>query len=173
MSIRIPVVMFVASLSIACASRNGDTAASGSTAPPPAGQTSGTGQTAGAQAAARITPEQLDAAMKTIAPTNAAMQKALKSSALPDAAKNAQQLATLFGDVERFFAQNKKDDAVKLAQTARTAASAAAGAASAGDATKAMAAAGTVATTCTPCHTAYREGDAKTGYQLKAGTLTP
>jgi hypothetical protein len=101
------------------------------------------------------------------------MQTALKSGALADAAKNAQQLSTLFGDVERFFAQNKKDDAVKLAQTARTGASDVAGAAGAGDATKAMAAAGTVGTTCTPCHTAYREGDAKTGYQLRAGTLTP
>ena len=168
MSIRIPVVMFVASLSIACASRNGDTATGGSTTPPPPA-----GQTAGAQAAARITPEQLDAAMKSISQTNAAMQKALKSSALPDAAKNAQQLATLFGDVERFFAQNKKDDAVKLAQTARTGASNVAGAAGAGDAAKALAAAGTIGTTCTPCHTMYREGDAKTGYQLKAGTLTP
>src|SRR5687768_9515166 len=91
MSIRIPVVMFVASLSIACASRNGDTAAGGSTTPPPpAGQTAGAGgagrqggaapgsaaggataSTAGAQAAARITPEQLDAAMKSISQTNA------------------------------------------------------------------------------------------------------
>ncbi len=97
------------------------------------------GRGAGPQAAARMTPEQLDAAMKTISATNAALGMKLMNNDLPGAAKDAQTLATTFADVERFWAQANKADAVKLAQEARIAASESAAAATAGDATKAAA----------------------------------
>ena len=155
------------------ASGGGTTATTGGAT---AGSTAaGTGRAGGAgtQAAARVTPEQLDAAMKSIAQTNQSLQANLKSSTLPAAAKDAQQLAQLFGDVERFFAQNNKPDAVMLAQTARNGATDAAAAATAGDAMKAMAGASAMGTTCKQCHSVYREGDAQTGYRVKAGTITP
>ena len=156
------VAVLSVSLMVACANRSDtDTASSGSAG--------------GAQAApaARMTPAQLETTMKGIAQANGSLQKNLKGNMLPEAAKDAQQLATLFGDVERFWTQHNRPDAVKLAQTARTGASGAAGAAGAGDAMKATQAAASIAGTCKECHTLYREGDAKTGYQIKPGTITP
>src|SRR6478609_6501952 len=126
---------------------------------------------AGPQAAARMTPEQLDAAMKTISATNAALGMKLMNNDLPGAAKDAQTLATAFADVERFWAQANKADAVKLAQEARIAASESAAAATAGDATKAAASRSNMTGTCKQCHGVYREGDAQAGYRIKAGVL--
>jgi hypothetical protein len=134
-------------------------------APPPQGASTG------AQAAARVTPEQLDAAMKTVNASNAALGTKLMSGDLPGAAKDAQTLATTFADVERFFAQANKQDAVMLARTARMGASDAAAAATAGDAMKAASARGNMGATCKQCHGVYREGDAQTGYRLKAGVI--
>jgi hypothetical protein len=138
--------------------------AGGATAPAPGGGP-------GAQAAARMTPEQLDAAMKTISTTNGALGMKLMSGDLPGAAKDAQVLATTFADVERFWAQANKPDAVKLAQQARMGASETAAAAAAGDAMKATAARSNMTATCKQCHGVYREGDQQTGYRIKAGTI--
>jgi hypothetical protein len=136
-------------------------------APAPAPQGGGSG----AQAAARMTPEQLDAAMKTVSATNTALGMKLMSGDLPGAAKDAQTLATTFADVERFWAQANKPDAVKLAQQARMGASDTAAAAAAGDAMKATAARSNMTATCKQCHGVYREGDAQSGYRIKAGVI--
>jgi hypothetical protein len=129
------------------------------------------GGSAGQQAAARMTPEQLDAAMKTVNSTNTALGMKLMSNDLPGVAKEAQTLATTFADVERFWAQASKPDAVKLAQQARMAASEVAAAATAGDGMKAAAARSNMTATCKQCHGVYREGDAQSGYRIKAGAL--
>ena len=126
---------------------------------------------AGPQAAARMTPEQLDNAMKTVNATNAALGMKLMSNDLPGAAKDAQTLASTFAEVERFWAQANKADAVKLAEQARMAASESAAAATAGDGMKAAAARSNMTATCKQCHGLYREGDAQTGYRIKAGVL--
>ena len=168
---------------VGCANRTATTAGGSATPPAQAGgaQAGGGAATApapapapagaGAQAAARVTPEQLDAAMKTVSTTNGALGMKLMSGDLPGAARDAQTLATAFADVERFFAQANKADAVKLAQQARTGASETAAAATAGDATKANAARSNMTATCKQCHGVYREGDAQTGYRVKAGTV--
>ena len=83
-----------------------------------------------------MTEADYDGLMKKVGPTNGAMRKKLMGNMLADAAKDAQTLATLFGDVERFWAQHKKADAVKWAAEARTFATETAGAAAAGDAMK-------------------------------------
>jgi hypothetical protein len=144
-----------------------NTAAGGATsqAAPPAGRG------AGAQAAARLTPDDLDARMKTAGTTSASLRMKLMNNALADAAKDAQTLAVAFGDVERFFQQHNKSDAVMWAQQARRAAQEAAGAATAGDATKATTAATALQANCRQCHAVYREGDAQTGYRIKTGTI--
>ena len=149
------------------AAGGGATATTGSTAPA-GGQRAGG---AGAQAAARLTPDDLQARMKVIGPTSGALRMKLMNNQLPDAAKDAQTLATAFGDVERFWQQNNKADAVMWAQTARMAATEAAGAATAGDGMKALAAANTMQAQCKQCHGTYREGDAQTGFRIKAGVL--
>jgi hypothetical protein len=118
-----------------------------------------------------MTPEQLDNAMKTVSATNTALGMKLMSGDLPGAAKDAQTLATTFADVERFWAQANKADAVKLAQQARMGASDTAAAATAGDGTKATAARSNMTATCKQCHGLYREGDAQTGYRIKAGVI--
>ena len=139
--------------------------------PPPAATPAQGRGGAGPQAAARMTPEQLDAAMKTINATNGALGMKLMSGDLPAAAKDGQTLATTFADVERFWGQANKPDAVKLAQQARMAASEVAAAATAGDGAKATAARSNMTATCKQCHGVYREGDAQTGYRIKAGVL--
>ena len=109
--------------------------------------------------------------MRIIGPTSGALRMKLMMNQLPDAAKDAQTLAMAFGDVERFWQQNNKADAVMFAQTARMSASEAAGAAAAGDGMKALAAANTMQAQCKQCHGMYREGDAQTGFKIKAGVL--
>jgi len=90
---------------------------------------------------------------------------------LADAAKEAQDLALWMGEVERFWAQNRKADAVAWTQAARRAATDAAGAAAGGDAKKTLAATLTLQNNCSMCHAAYREGDATTGFRIKSGAL--
>lgn len=168
------VMLISLSLVIGCANRSGTAASGGggANAPAPAGAAQGgRGGAAPAAAPAAITAEQHEAAMKGIAQANGTLQKNLKSNALPDASKDAQQLATLFADVARFWTQAKKTDAVQLAQQARTAATDTAAAATAGDQAKAMTASAGIGATCKQCHSAYREGDAQTGYRIKAGVL--
>ena len=133
-------------------------------APPAAG--------AGAQAAANVTPEQLEGYMKSISSTQTTLRAKLKENQLADAAKDAQQLATTFGDVEKFFAQRSKTDAVSWAQLGKTGATAVAGALTAGDAAKANTELGNMAASCKQCHAAYREGGPQAGgYTIKAGSI--
>jgi cytochrome c556 len=127
-----------------------------------------------AAAAEKITVEQHEGYMKTISSTNAAMGKKIMSNELADAAKDAQQIAMVFGDVEKFWTQNNKSDAVMFAQQARMAATDVAGALAAGDTMKAQAARKQMQGSCGGCHMAYREGSPQTGgYTIKAGVVTP
>jgi len=151
-------------LSAACASRSDAPITTGSGSP---------ASTAGAQAAARLTPQDLEARMKNIGTTSQAMRMHLMANQLADAVKESQQLAVWFGDVEQFWAQNNKADAVKWAQDARTFATAVAGAATAGDAMKATQAANNMQGSCKQCHGTYREMDPAGGFRIKPGVLTP
>jgi cytochrome c556 len=100
------------------------------------------------------------------------LRKKADAGAAADAAKDAQQLAELFGNVERFWAQHKKADAVKWAQQARTYASDAAGAAATNNAEKVRTAANNMGGMCKQCHGTYRQGDAQAGFRIKPGVLT-
>jgi hypothetical protein len=147
-------------------------------APPPAAPAAGGGaaQAAGGsgRGGANVTIEQHEAAMKQIAQSNQAMQKAIKSNDLPAAATQAGTLETQFALVERFWTQRAKADAAKLAMTARQGATDAAAAAKAGDQMKAQMAAGVTGGTCKQCHSVYREGDAQSGYRIAASAgITP
>ena len=124
-----------------------------------------------AQAPKELTEQDYAGLMKKVGPTYQALRKKLESGATADAAKDAQHLAEFFGQVERFWAQHKKADAVKWAQQARTSASDAAGAATTGNTDKAQAAAGSMAGMCKQCHSTYREGDASTGFRIKPAAL--
>jgi len=190
------VAILAVMLCVGCGNKSKTTASTPPPAPTPAGTTAAGGSAgagagggatattggaataggqraggAGAQAAARLTPDDLQARMRIIGPTSGALRMKLMMNQLPDAAKDAQTLAMAFGDVERFWQQNNKADAVMFAQTARMAATEAAGAAAAGDGMKALAAANTMQAQCKQCHGMYREGDAQTGFKIKAGVL--
>ena len=119
-----------------------------------------------------LTEQDYDGFMKKVGPTYQELRKKVEAGATADAAKDAQQLAELFGNVERFWAQHKKADAVKWAEQARTYASDAAGAAATGNAEKARTAANNMAGMCKQCHSAYRQGDAQTGFRIKPGVVT-
>ena len=127
----------------------------------------------GAQEVKPLTPQDLEARMKDVGTTFPAMRMHLMANQLADAAKEAEQLTVWFGEVERFWAQHKKMDAVKWAQDARTFATAVAGAATGGDAMKATQAANNMQGACKQCHGTYREMDPAGGFRIKAGVLTP
>jgi cytochrome c556 len=118
-----------------------------------------------------LTAADYPAKMKEVAMNNGALQKALKGGAAADAVAPAKALAAIFADVEKFWAAQKKDDAVKLAATARMGFAEAAAAAAKGDAMAAQMAAGNALGTCKQCHGMYREGDAQSGFKFKAGAV--
>ncbi len=134
--------------------------------------TSTTTAAGGGAAQAAMTEADYDALMKKVGPTNGAMRKKIMGNMLPDAAKDAQTLATLFGDVERFWTQQKKTDAMKWAAEARMYASQTAGAAAAGDQMKTQQAADSMLADCKQCHGMYREGSQEAGFRIKPGTIT-
>jgi hypothetical protein len=109
--------------------------------------------------------------MKAVAAANGQLQKALKGGAAADAVAPAKELASLFADVEKFWAGQKKDDAVKFAASARMGFTEAAAAAAKGDAMAAQMAAGNATANCKQCHGLYREGDAQSGFKFKAGAV--
>lgn len=154
------ILILTLAASAACAGRSGTT-------------TTAAAGTPGAQAAARLTVQDLEARMKNIGSTYPAMRKNLMANMLADAATQAQELATWFGDVERFWAQNSKPDAVKWAQDARTFATEVAGTATAGDVKKAEQAAANMQGACKQCHGTYREMDPAGGFRIKPGVVTP
>jgi hypothetical protein len=158
--------------SVACAGR---TTATTTTAAGTNGATASTTATAaatanagGGQAAERLTVADLENRMKEINQHNQAMRKQLMGGMTADAAKEATELVTLFGDVERFWAQRNRNDAVKWSQDARTFATEAAGAATANDAMKATQAANNMLASCKMCHGTYREMDPAGGFRIKA-----
>lgn len=118
-----------------------------------------------------LTAADYPAKMKEVAMNNGALQKALKGGAAADAVAPAKALAAIFADVEKFWAAQKKDDAVKLAATARMGFAEAAAAAAKGDAMAAQMAAGNALGTCKQCHGMYREGDPQAGFKFKAGAV--
>jgi len=114
-----------------------------------------------------LTAADYPAKMKAVAAANGMLQKALKSGAAADAVAPAKELASIFADVEKFWAAQKKDDAVKLAAAARMGFADAAAAAAKGDAMAAQMAAGNATANCKQCHGLYREGDAQSGFKIK------
>lgn len=120
---------------------------------------------------AKVTPEQLEATMKSIQQANGAMQKAVKGNMLADAEKSAQELVKLFETVEAFWTEYKKDDAVQLAKTGKQGAMDVLAAIKAGDQAKAAMAAGNIGGTCKQCHGMYREGNPQEGFRIKAGVI--
>lgn len=122
-------------------------------------------------AAAQLTSADLQDRMRKIGAAAASVQMLLAEKNLEDVATKAQEIATLLGDVEKFWTQNHRQDATTWAQQARQAATQTAGAAAAGDAMKAEMAAGTLLSTCRTCHDAYREADGNGGFRLRPGAL--
>ena len=119
------------------------------------------------QAQGAMTAADYPAKMKSAVQANVEMQKALKGGSAADAVAPAKAASAAFADIERFWASQKKDDAVKLAAQAKTGFADAAAAAAKGDLMAAQMAAGGAAQTCKQCHSVYREGDAQTGYKIK------
>lgn len=138
-------------------------------------------------AAARVTEQDYDALMKKVGPVYAAMAKNLDGGEVDRVAKDAQQLAEWFGTAEKFWAQHKREDAVKWAQAAqKRAAEISTGVTAAqgylrSDArvqsgvqerlSRARASVTNLGDICQACHAAYREGNATDGFRIKASAL--
>lgn len=150
------VALLALGVSAACAGRTTSTAAG----PAQPGST-------GAQAAATLTVQEYDALEKKIGATFPLLQMHVAARDGQNATKDAEQLAIAFGDIEQFWAQNKKADGAKWAQDAAMLASQIAGAATAGDLTKASQAVASLQRTCTTCHRTYRQTGAGGGFSIK------
>ena len=119
----------------------------------------------------QMTPQDLEQLMRKIGPGYQVLQKHLQANETAEAGKQAQQLAELFGGVEKFWTQHNRPDAAKWAGEARTLASDAAGTAAASSVPKATAAAEKLGGVCKQCHSTYREDDGQGGYRIKASAL--
>ena len=149
----------------ACANKSDDGSTGGSVSGPAK-------SSASVEAAAQLAPADLEKLMQKIGPTYQSVRKNLQGGSVAEAGKEAQQLGELFGNVEKFWAQHNKEDAVKWAQQARTYASEVAGNAVGGDPAKATALAENMGGVCKQCHGTYRESDGQGGYRIKPGVLT-
>lgn len=134
-----------------------------------------------------ISEQDYEAIMKKVGPAYAAMSKNLDGGEIDKAAKDAQQLSELFGEAEKFWTRHKREDAVKWAQAARRhAAEIATGLGAARGYLKsdskvqsgvqvrlsrARTSVTNLGNVCQMCHKAYREGDATTGFRIKASAL--
>lgn len=117
------------------------------------------------------TADDLDKAMKKIAPANGALNKAIKSAAWADAKKHAIAVEEALVDAHHFWVVKKKDDAIKMSSDAQAKLKALKTTldAPAPDSTAVMAAAKAFASSCLGCHKVYREQDATAQYVLKSG----
>jgi hypothetical protein len=118
-------------------------------------------------------PEDLDKAMKRIAPAQGAATKAIQSMAWSDAKVQIAIVKQALADTESFWVANKKDDAVKMLKDsiARVSAVEEAVSAPTPDQQAVLAAFKQVGATCAACHKQYREQDENQQYRLKAGTI--
>jgi len=119
------------------------------------------------------TPEELDKAMKRIAPAQAATNKAIQSMSWADAKAQVAVVRQALTDTESFWTTNKKDDAVALLKDSVAKVTAVEQALSAPmpDQQAVLAAFKQVGATCTACHKQYREQDESQQYRLKAGSI--
>jgi cytochrome c556 len=119
------------------------------------------------------TPDDLDKAMKKIAPAQGAANKAIQSMAWADAKAQIAIVKQTLSDTETFWVANKKDDAVKMLKDSIAKVSAVEEAVSAPmpDQQAVLGAFKQVGATCTACHKQYREQDENQQYRLKDGSI--
>lgn len=119
------------------------------------------------------TPDDLDKAMKRIAPAQGAAGKAIQSMAWTDAKSQIAIVKQSLADTESFWVSHKKDDAVKMLKESIAKVTAVEEAVSAPmpDQQAVLAAFKQVGATCAACHKQYREQDENQQYRLKAGSI--
>jgi cytochrome c556 len=117
------------------------------------------------------TPEDLDKAMKRIAPANGAMNKAIKSMAWTDAKKQVAIVEEALTDAHNFWVVTKRADAVKMSSEAIAKVKALKGTLEVAtpDSAAVLAAQKEFGSSCLSCHKAYREQDANQQFVLKSG----
>lgn len=119
------------------------------------------------------TAEELDKAMKDVQPAMQAAQKAIKSGAYAEAAKQLALVRSTIDDSRQFWIHHKKEDAVKWNKETVAKLEASEKLLSSGtpDATAAMESLKEIGATCRNCHEAYRVRDADNNWVLKPGTI--
>jgi cytochrome c556 len=122
-------------------------------------------------AAQKVTnADELDKAMKRIAPAQAATGKAIQSMSWADAKAQVATVKQALTDTESFWTANKKDDAVAMLKDSIAKVTAVEQALNAPtpDQQAVLAAFKQVGATCAGCHKQYREQDENQQYRLKA-----
>ena len=125
-------------------------------------------------AAQKVTnPDELDKAMKRIAPAQGAAGKAIQSMSWTDAKAQVTIVKQTLMDTESFWAANKKDDAVAMLKDSVAKVTAVEQALNAPmpEQQTVLAAFKQVGATCAACHKQYREQDENQQYRLKAGSI--
>lgn len=119
------------------------------------------------------TPEELDKAMKRIAPAQAATNKAIQSMSWADAKAQVAVVKQSLTDTQSFWSANKKDDAVAMLKDSVAKVTAVEQALNAPmpDQQAVLAAFKQLGATCAACHKQYREQDENQQYRLKTGAI--
>ncbi|HKE85452.1 MAG TPA: hypothetical protein VKB50_16940 [Vicinamibacterales bacterium] len=105
--------------------------------------------------------------MRQISPTWQTLARSVGDDNLPEAAKHADRLTTLFGELVVIFEREKLPDAVKLAKDGQTAAQHTAAAARANDMARVREVGTGILNACRNCHPAHREQLPDGSYRLK------
>lgn len=125
-------------------------------------------------AAQKVTnADELDKAMKRIAPAQGAAGKSIQSMSWADAKAQVAIVKRALVDTEGFWTANKKDDAVAMLKDSVAKVTAVEQALNAPmpDQQAVLAAFKSVGATCAACHKQYREQDENQQYRLKVGTI--
>ena len=120
------------------------------------------------------TPEELDKTMKAVNAANGTMRKAIGSGAFADAKTAATELKKQFVIAETFWVHHKKDDAVKMNQTAVAKVDALEKALTPAtpDAEAVKTALNELGPTCMGCHKQYRaQNPDGQGYMIRPGSI--
>jgi cytochrome c556 len=119
------------------------------------------------------TPDELDKAMKKIAPAQGAANKAIQSMSWADAKAQVAIVKQTLMDTESFWTAAKKDDAVAILKDSVAKVTAVEQALNGPmpDQQAVLAAFKQVGTTCAACHKQYREQDESQQYRLKTGSI--
>jgi len=117
-----------------------------------------------------VSPEDYDAAMKSVRATMGGVGDHMSAQSASDLGEDGNKFVEAFTKADAYWKGRNEAPAMELAAKALAAARQFQEAGAAGNFDAAQAAFGEMRSTCMPCHESYRERDADGNWQIKSGS---